>query len=83
MVMSRVAVGALLLLALAVRARADGEVTADQRDAALTKAGVPHEFHRYDGAGHGFQDFHNPDRYRETQAEDAWKKLTAFLDRTL
>jgi len=52
-------------------------------DAALTEAGVPHEFHRYDGAGHGFQDFHNPDRYRETQSEDAWKKLTAFLGKTL
>ena len=52
-------------------------------DAALTKAGVPHEFHRYDGAGHGFQDFTNPNRYRETQAEDAWTKLTAFLGKTL
>jgi carboxymethylenebutenolidase len=52
-------------------------------DAALTEAKVPHEFHRYDGAGHGFQDFTNPARYRETQAEDAWKKLTAFLGKTL
>lgn len=55
----------------------------DDLDAALTEAGVPHEFHRYDGAGHGFQDFHNPDRYREAQSEDAWEKIDAFLGKTL
>ena len=49
-------------------------------DAALTKAGVPHEFHQYDGAGHGFQDFCNDERYRKEAAEDAWSKLLAFLD---
>ena len=31
----------------------------DDYDAALTAAGVPHVFHRYDGAGHGFQSFTN------------------------
>jgi carboxymethylenebutenolidase len=51
----------------------------DDLDAALTKAGVPHEFHSYDGAGHGFQDFCNEDRYRKEAAEDAWEKLLAFL----
>jgi carboxymethylenebutenolidase len=40
-------------------------------DAALTDAGVPHEFHLYDGAGHGFQDFVNPEQYRERQVKDA------------
>jgi carboxymethylenebutenolidase len=55
----------------------------DDYEAALEVAGVPHEFHRYDGAGHGFQDFTNPDRYREMQAEDAWTKVLAFLGRTL
>jgi carboxymethylenebutenolidase len=49
-------------------------------DAALNAAGVAHEFHGYDGAGHGFQDFNNPERYREAQAEDAWVKLLTFLD---
>jgi carboxymethylenebutenolidase len=49
-------------------------------DAALNAAGVDHTFHQYDGAGHGFQDFNNPERYREAQAEDAWVKLLAFLD---
>ncbi len=49
-------------------------------DAALTTVGVDHEFHRYDGAGHGFQDFNNAGRYREAAAADAWEKLFAFLD---
>jgi carboxymethylenebutenolidase len=52
-------------------------------EAALKDAGVPHEFHRYDGAGHGFQDFHDSDRYRKEQSEDAWSKAIAFLDRHL
>lgn len=55
----------------------------DALDAALTKAQVPHEFLRYDGAGHAFQDFVNPDRYREAQAADAWEKVFAFLKREL
>ncbi len=55
----------------------------DDLDAALTKAGVTHEFHRYDGAGHGFQDFSNAERYREAQANDAWEKIYDFLGRTL
>lgn len=48
-------------------------------DVALTAANVPHEFHQYDGAGHGFQDFVNPERYREEQARDAWAKIRVFL----
>jgi carboxymethylenebutenolidase len=52
-------------------------------DKALTKASIDHEFHQYENAGHGFQDFHNPDRYRPDQAEDAWSKLFEFLDRHL
>ena len=52
----------------------------DDYEAALNTAGVTCEFHRYDGAGHGFQDFHAADRYREAQSEDAWEKAIAFLD---
>jgi carboxymethylenebutenolidase len=55
----------------------------DDLDAALTAAGVAHEFHRYDGAGHGFQTFDNPERYRPEAAKDAWQKIVAFLKRTL
>lgn len=48
-------------------------------DAELTRCGVPHEFHRYDGAGHAFQNFTNEKNYRERQAEDAWTKELAFF----
>ena len=37
----------------------------------------------YDGAGHGFQDFCNDDRYREEAAKDAWTKRLSFLDENL
>jgi carboxymethylenebutenolidase len=50
-------------------------------DAELTKFGKSHEFHMYDGAGHAFLNFTNADRYRETQAKDAWEKMSAFLGR--
>ena len=52
-------------------------------DAALVAAGVEHEFHAYDGAGHGFQDFVNKERYREAATIDAWAKVMDFLDRKL
>lgn len=55
----------------------------DVMDAALTCAGVEHTFHRYDGAGHGFQDYTNPDRYREGPAKDARDKLLAFFEEEL
>ena len=55
----------------------------DDLDAVLTAAGVAHQFHRYDSAGHGFQDFHNPERFRATAAADAWDKLRAFFDAEL
>ena len=55
----------------------------DDMSAALTAAGIAHEFHRYDGAGHGFQDYTNPERFRAEQSADAWKKIFAFLDTTI
>ena len=63
----------------------EGPSPADVDDyaAALAAAGVEHEFHRYDGAGHGFQDFNNPERYREAQSEDAWARALAFFGRHL
>lgn len=51
----------------------------DDYSAALDAAGVSHRFHRYDGAGHAFQNFPNPDRYRESQSEDAWQKVLHFF----
>lgn len=55
----------------------------DDLEAALKQAGVPYEFHRYDGAGHGFQDFVNRERYREAQTQDSWAKVLGFLGRAL
>jgi carboxymethylenebutenolidase len=51
----------------------------DDLAAALSNAGVAHEFHRYDGAGHGFQDFVNEERYRKEATADSWDKLLAFF----
>ena len=55
----------------------------DDYENALVAADVPHDFHRYEGAGHGFQDFNTPERYRESQSEDAWAKAIDFFDRNL
>ena len=52
-------------------------------EAALKEAGVDYTFHRFDEAGHGFQDFTNTERYRERQSEEAWSIALTFLDRTL
>ena len=45
---------------------------------ALIAAGKDFEFHRYDGAGHGFMYYHTP-LYRQEQAMDAWGKVFGFL----
>jgi carboxymethylenebutenolidase len=55
----------------------------DDYEAALAKAGVTCEFHRYAGAGHAFQNFPSPERYRQEQSEDAWEKVLDFVGRTL
>jgi len=55
----------------------------DDLDAALSDAGVEHEFHRYDGAGHGFQNFADENRYRKEATEDSWRKVLAFFDKNL
>ena len=46
---------------------------------ALTDAGVEHEFHRYDYAGHDFQCFNIEEKYSEDVIEDAWTKVLDFL----
>lgn len=55
----------------------------DDYSAALEQAGVRHEFHRYDGAGHAFQNFPSEERYREEASEDAWGKVLDFFSREL
>ncbi|HET6873561.1 MAG TPA: dienelactone hydrolase family protein [Acidimicrobiales bacterium] len=54
----------------------------DQHEAALKEHGKTYEFHRYDGAGHGFFYYHAP-MYRPQQAMDAWQKVFAFFDEHL
>ncbi len=52
----------------------------DKFDAALTAAGVWHEFHRYDNTGHGFMDPESPDKYVEASAKDSWARAMNFLN---
>ena len=54
----------------------------DALEAVLKDLGKDYEFHRYDGAGHGFWYYHNA-MYRQEQAMDSWNKCFAFLDRYL
>ena len=46
--------------------------------AELDRHGIAHTFHRYDGAGHAFQNFLGQ-AYREAQCLDAQAKLLAFF----
>ena len=44
---------------------------------------MPHEFHRYEGAGHGFFYEDRPANFRAQQARDGWLKVFDFLARTI
>ena len=53
----------------------------EQLEAELQRLGKDHEFHRYDGASHGFFYYHTP-MYRPEATMDAWGKVfTFFADR--
>ncbi len=54
----------------------------DVHEAELRKHGKDYEFHRYDGAGHGFFYYHTPN-YRPAQTMDAWGKIFAFFQKHL
>jgi carboxymethylenebutenolidase len=54
----------------------------DQHEAELKKYNKQYEFHRYDGAGHGFFYYHVP-AYRQGPAVDGWQKVFAFLEEHL
>lgn len=54
----------------------------DQLEAELKKHGKTYEFHRYDGAGHGFF-YNHTASYRQAQAMDGWGRVWAFLERYL
>ena len=55
----------------------------DKIDAELTKHNVVHEFHRYDNAGHGFQNRLPGTAGEQAAAEDGWKKTFALLEKIL
>jgi carboxymethylenebutenolidase len=50
----------------------------DELDEILTREGKPHEFHRYDGAGHAFFSVDRP-AYRVEAANDGWERIETFL----
>jgi carboxymethylenebutenolidase len=54
----------------------------NQTEAVLRQHGKDYEFHRYDGAGHGFFATDRPG-YRPEQAVDGWKKVFGFFERHL
>ena len=54
----------------------------DQHEEALKKSGKNFEFHRYDGAGHGFFYWDRP-LYRVEQAMDGWDKVWSFFGKQL
>jgi carboxymethylenebutenolidase len=62
--------------------RAPSPEQVDQHEAALKAAGKDYEFHRYDGAGHGFFYWHRP-LYRPEQTMDGWAKIWAFFGKHL
>jgi carboxymethylenebutenolidase len=47
-------------------------------EAELQRLGKDYEFHRYDGAGHGFFYYQAP-AYRPQQAMDGWEKIFSFF----
>ena len=54
----------------------------DQHEAELKKYSKNYEFHRYDGAGHGFF-YYDRAAYRQEQAVDGGKKVLAFCEKNL
>lgn len=54
----------------------------DRHEAVLKEQGKAYEFHRYDGAGHGFF-YYDRAFYRVEQANDAWGHVWTFFDQQL
>jgi carboxymethylenebutenolidase len=55
----------------------------DQHEAELKRLGKNYEFHRYDGAAHGFFYYDRPQAYRAEQAVDGWRKVLTFFKANL
>jgi carboxymethylenebutenolidase len=54
----------------------------DELDTILNDLGKPHEFHRYDDAGHAFFSVDRP-AYRVAAANDGWEQIEAFYQTNL
>jgi carboxymethylenebutenolidase len=54
----------------------------DELDRILTEEGKPHEFHRYDDAGHAFFSTDRP-AYRVAAASDGWERIAEFYGKYL
>ena len=54
----------------------------DQHEEELKRHNKSYEFHRYDGAGHGFF-YYDRAMYRQEQAVDGWSKIWPFLEKNL
>jgi carboxymethylenebutenolidase len=54
----------------------------DELDRILTEQGKPHEFHRYDDAGHAFFSTDRP-AYRVAAANDGWERIIEFYGKYL
>ena len=52
-------------------------------DAELTRLGKDFEFHTYDGAGHAFMDYTNPERHHAESAAVAWPRTIDFFNKHL
>ena len=50
----------------------------DELEKILVSLGKPHEFHRYDGAGHAFFNTDRPS-YRPEAAAHGWERVAAFF----
>ncbi len=55
----------------------------DKIEAEFKRHGIACKFHRYEGAGHAFQNFMSSERYREAAANDSWEKTLKFLSKAL
>jgi carboxymethylenebutenolidase len=51
----------------------------DELDEILTRLDKPHEFHRYDGAGHAFFSVDRPS-YNVAAATDGWQRIETFYN---
>ena len=54
----------------------------DLHESELIRHRKAYEFHRYDGAGHGFFYYHTS-LYRPAQAMDGWSRIFAFFEKHL